>query len=172
MPDLWKAVGKQEDTDADFVEDIRAYPAGNTVTVKMKLLRLTRSTDSSRLYADASNGRQWWPMAIQRAVILPKRCRAIVTEIDSYAFLRPMVQLMECRCGNGKLMFSTVCLQELQQHPEARALLHSTISFAFGWSLLFHVWERRLCFFVGNNGVTTDIVAIKSFQVKKLIFLP
>lgn len=68
---------------------------------------------------------QWWPMAVQRAVILPKHCRAIVTEMDSYAFLRPMVQLMECRCGNGKLMFSSMGLQELQQYPEARALLDS-----------------------------------------------
>lgn len=68
---------------------------------------------------------QWWPMAVQRAVILPKRCRAIVTEMDSYAFLRPMAQLMECRCGNGKLMFSSMGLQDLQQYPEARALLDS-----------------------------------------------
>ena len=66
---------------------------------------------------------QWWPMATQRAVILPKRCQAIVTEMDSYAFLRPMVQLMECNCGNGKLMFSSMGLQNLQQYPEARALL-------------------------------------------------
>lgn len=66
-----------------------------------------------------------WPMALQRAVILPKRCQAIVTEMDSYAFLRPMVQLMECRCGNGKRMFSTMGLQDLQQYLEARALLHS-----------------------------------------------
>lgn len=68
---------------------------------------------------------QWWPMAVQRAVIMPKRCQAIVTEMDSYAFLRPMVQLMECRCGNGKLVFSSMGLQNLQQYPEARALLDS-----------------------------------------------
>ena len=66
---------------------------------------------------------QWWPMATQRAVILPKRCQAIVAEMDSYAFLRPMVQLLECQCGNGKLMFSSMGLQDLQQYPEARALL-------------------------------------------------
>ena len=66
---------------------------------------------------------QWWPMATQRAVILPKRCQAIVAEMDSYAFLRPMVQLMECKCGNGKLMFSSMGLQDLQQYPEARTLL-------------------------------------------------
>lgn len=66
---------------------------------------------------------QWWPMASQRAVILPERYEAIITEMDSYAFLRPMAQLLECRCGNGKLMFSTMGLQDLQQYPEARALL-------------------------------------------------
>lgn len=68
---------------------------------------------------------QWWPMASQRAVILPQRYEAIVTEIDSYAFLRPMAQLLECRCGNGKLLFSSMGLQNLQQYPEARALLHA-----------------------------------------------
>lgn len=50
---------------------------------------------------------------------------AIITEMDSYAFLRPMAQLLECRCGNGKLLFSTMGLQNLQQYPEARALLAS-----------------------------------------------
>lgn len=44
---------------------------------------------------------QWWPMANQRAVILPDTVKqpfdAIITEMDSYAFLRPMAQLFECR---------------------------------------------------------------------------
>lgn len=66
---------------------------------------------------------QWWPMASQRAVIMPERYEAIITEMDSYAFLRPMVQLLECRCGGGRLMFSSMGLQELQNYPEARALL-------------------------------------------------
>lgn len=66
---------------------------------------------------------QWWPMASQRAVILPKHCEAIITEMDSYAFLRPMAQLLECRCRNGRLLFSSMGLQDLQQYPEARALL-------------------------------------------------
>lgn len=65
---------------------------------------------------------QWWPMASQRAVILPRTIRAIVTEMDSYAYMRPMAQLFECRCGGGKLLFSSMGLQELQQYPEARAL--------------------------------------------------
>jgi len=68
---------------------------------------------------------QWWPMASQRAVILPERYEAIITEMDSYAFLRPMAQLLECCCGNGKLLFSSMGLQDLQQYPEARALLNA-----------------------------------------------
>lgn len=68
---------------------------------------------------------QWWAMASQRAVILPKQYRAIVTEMDSYAYLRPMAQLLECRCQKGKLLFSTMGLQNLQKYPEARALLAS-----------------------------------------------
>jgi len=68
---------------------------------------------------------QWWPMATQRAVILPKKYDAIITEMDSYASLRPMAQLLECRCGNGKLLFSAMGLQDLQTYPEARALLSS-----------------------------------------------
>ncbi len=68
---------------------------------------------------------QWWPMASRRAVILPERISAIITEMDSYAYLRPMAQLFECRCGGGRLLFSSLGLQELQQYPEARALLAS-----------------------------------------------
>ena len=68
---------------------------------------------------------QWWPMAVQRAVILPKQYETIVTELDSYAFLRPMAQLLECRCLNGRLLFSSMGLQDLQQYPEAGALLRA-----------------------------------------------
>lgn len=68
---------------------------------------------------------QWWPMATQRAVILPEPIKAIVTEMDSYAYMRPMAQIFECRCGNGKLLFSSLDLKSLQHFPEARALLNS-----------------------------------------------
>ena len=74
---------------------------------------------------------QWWPMANQRAVVLPesvgigKTFDAIITEMDSYAFLRPMAQLFECRVGNGKILYSTLGLQDLQQYPEGRALLRA-----------------------------------------------
>jgi hypothetical protein len=65
---------------------------------------------------------QWWPMASQRAFILPKKYKAIVTEMDSYAFMRPMAQLLECRVGKGRLMLSSMDLGHLRQYPEARAL--------------------------------------------------
>ena len=69
---------------------------------------------------------QWWPFASQRAVILPqplRDIRPIVTMMDSYAYLRPMAQLFECRCGGGRLLVSTLGLHNLAQYPEARALL-------------------------------------------------
>ena len=65
---------------------------------------------------------QWWPMAGRRAVILPENIPAIVAEMDSYAFLRPMAQLFECRCGGGRLLFSSLGLHDLPDRPEARAL--------------------------------------------------
>lgn len=68
---------------------------------------------------------QWWPMAVQRAVILPRPMKAIVTEMDSYAYMRPMAQLLECRCNGGRLLLSSMGLQDLQQYPEARALLRA-----------------------------------------------
>jgi len=69
---------------------------------------------------------QWWPMASQRAVILPQALRdlkPIVAVMDSYAYLRPMAQLLECRCAGGRLLLSTLGLHNLQRYPEARALL-------------------------------------------------
>lgn len=67
---------------------------------------------------------QWWIMASQRAIILPRDMECIITEMDSYAFLRPMAQLIECRCGKGKLLISSMGLHNLQQYPESRALLN------------------------------------------------
>lgn len=65
---------------------------------------------------------QWWPMATQRAIILPEYKKSIVAQMDSYAYMRPMTQLLECRCGGGRLLLSSMGLQNLQQYPEARAL--------------------------------------------------
>ena len=72
---------------------------------------------------------QWWPMAVQRAIILPEAVSAIITEMDSYAWLRPMAQLFEFRCGGGTVLFSSMGLQDLQQYPEARALLAAIYSY-------------------------------------------
>lgn len=72
---------------------------------------------------------QWWAMASQRAVILPRPMKSIVTEMDSYAYMRPMAQLLEFKCGGGKVLLSSMGLQQLQQYPEARALLASIYAY-------------------------------------------
>ncbi len=64
---------------------------------------------------------QWWHMASQRALILPRYMDAIVAVNDSYAYLRPLAMLLECRCNGGRLMISTMGLHNLDC-PEARAL--------------------------------------------------
>ncbi len=68
---------------------------------------------------------QWWPMASQRAIILPKYMDTIISEMDSYATLRPMTMLMEANCENGRLLISSMGLKELIRYPEASALLSS-----------------------------------------------
>ena len=72
---------------------------------------------------------QWWPMASQRALILPEYMDTIVTEMDSYATLRPMTQLMEVKCLKGKLLISSMGLQNLTQYREARALLSAIYTY-------------------------------------------
>ena len=75
---------------------------------------------------DSHTDWQWWPMAVQRALILPEPLHnPIITEMDSYAFMRPMVKLFECTCGGGRLMVSSMGLRDLQMYPEARALLRA-----------------------------------------------
>ena len=59
----------------------------------------------------------------------PEAVSAIITEMDSYAWLRPMAQLFEFRCGGGTVLFSSMGLQDLQQYPEARALLAAIYSY-------------------------------------------
>ncbi len=68
---------------------------------------------------------QWWPMAVQRAIVLPHDMHCIVAELDSYAYLKPMAQLVECRCGGGRLLISSMGLHNLLKYPEARALQES-----------------------------------------------
>ncbi|MBQ9120315.1 MAG: hypothetical protein IJY09_09740 [Lachnospiraceae bacterium] len=72
---------------------------------------------------------QWWLVSNQRAIILPQQYESIVTQLDSYAYLRPMSMLFECRCGGGRLLVSSMGLQNLQKYPEAKALLHSVYQY-------------------------------------------
>lgn len=66
---------------------------------------------------------QWWPMATRRAVRVPEGFSPIVRTLDSFATLRPLAQLFECRVGPGRLMFSAFGLRELTGYPEGAALL-------------------------------------------------
>ena len=75
---------------------------------------------------------QWWIMATKRAVILPHPMKTIITEMDSYAFLRPMAQMIEFRCLKGKVLLSTMELHKSQQYPEARALQASIYKYLSG----------------------------------------
>lgn len=76
----------------------------------------------SRFPTQKHSNWQWWPMASQRAIIFPQPVEAIITLMDSYAYLRNMAQLVECNCGKGKLILSSLGLQNLQNYKEARAL--------------------------------------------------
>ena len=68
-------------------------------------------------------------MANARALLLPERISCIVTEMDSYAFLRPMAMLFKCRCGSGRLLVSSMGLQDLSRYPEARALTQAIYTY-------------------------------------------
>ena len=62
-------------------------------------------------------------------MVIPRRLKPIIREMDSYAFLRPMAQLFECRCGGGRLMVSSLGLHRLDEHPEARALRRAILQY-------------------------------------------
>lgn len=72
---------------------------------------------------------QWWPMASQRAFVMPGFKTSIITEMDSYMYLRSMSMLFEARCLKGKLLASSMGLHNLLAHPEARALLLNIYSY-------------------------------------------
>lgn len=75
---------------------------------------------------------QWWIMTTKRAVILPHPMKTIITEMDSYAFLRPMAQMIEFRCLKGKVLLSTMELHKSQQYLEARALQAAIYTYLSG----------------------------------------
>ena len=85
----------------------------------------------SQFPTESYNNWQWWPMAVQRAMVLPERIECIIAEMDSYAFLRPMAKLFECRCGKGRLMVSSLNLHNLD-YPESRALQQAIYDYLAG----------------------------------------
>ncbi|MFV0343145.1 MAG: family 43 glycosylhydrolase [Anaerocolumna sp.] len=78
---------------------------------------------------EAHSNWQWWPMTNGRAVILPPELKSIVTVMDSYARLRNLSILFECRVGSGRLMVSSMGLLEKQEYPEVRALTNSILNY-------------------------------------------
>ena len=72
---------------------------------------------------------QWRPMSRARALRVPGGLESIVTLMDSYAYLRRLSYMFECRCLGGRLLVCSFGLQNLQAEPEARALLGSVYSY-------------------------------------------
>lgn len=72
---------------------------------------------------------QWWPMCCGRAMILPDDLEPLVTAIDCYAFMRKMGMLLEVKAGKGRLMLSSMGLQEQMRYPEVRALQDSILGY-------------------------------------------
>ena len=83
----------------------------------------------ARFPTQAHTDWQWWPMASGWTLPLPMGIKGIVTTLDSFATLRNMAQLFECRVGAGRLMCSTMNLPSLNQYPEARALRAAILSY-------------------------------------------
>ena len=65
---------------------------------------------------------QWRRLAGQFAMPLPEGAQAIVTLMDSYAYMRNLAYIFECRCGGGRLLVSSFGLHQLEVYPEAKAL--------------------------------------------------
>ena len=79
---------------------------------------------------------QWWPMASSRAWVLGdnlSHLRPVIRELDSYAYMRHMAKLLECRCAGGRLLMSSMGLKELcGRYPEARALQAAIYAYMAG----------------------------------------
>ena len=68
---------------------------------------------------------QWWLMTGQRAMRLPNEELAegiLIRQMDSYAQLRTFAMLLEARVGRGRILISSMGLNNLPDKPEVRAL--------------------------------------------------
>lgn len=81
---------------------------------------------------------QWWPMAkLGRPMILENltqedgtKIEPLVQVLDSFSTIRTMGLLYEAKVGDGKLMVSSMGLEQLQnQYPEAKALRNSILNY-------------------------------------------
>ena len=71
---------------------------------------------------------QWRGLAGAYALRVPEGTESIVTLMDSYAYLRALSCLFECRCLAGRLLVSTFGLHRLDA-PEARALQNALYAY-------------------------------------------
>ena len=78
---------------------------------------------------DAHTCLQWRRLASMYALPLPEGAAPIVTLMDSYAYMRRLSYIFECKCGGGRLLVSAFGLPELFSHPEARALRKSILDY-------------------------------------------
>jgi hypothetical protein len=76
---------------------------------------------------------QWWHLVKNtRPIILdetPADYRPIIHVIDNFARNHKLGLLFETRVGQGKLLVCASDLPALQDHPEARQLLHSLLRY-------------------------------------------
>lgn len=81
---------------------------------------------------------QWWPMAkLGRPMVLENltqedgtKIQPLVQVLDSFSTIRTMGLLYEARIGEGKLMVSSMGLEQLRNdYPEARALKNSILNY-------------------------------------------
>ncbi len=79
-----------------------------------------------------SNWQWWWIVKNSRPVILdatPANYRPIIQVIDNFARNHKLGLLFETKVGSGKLLVCASDLPALQDHPEARQLLHSLLRY-------------------------------------------
>jgi len=79
-----------------------------------------------------SNWQWWWIVKNPRPIILdetPAGYRPIIHVIDNFARNHKLGLLFETKVGQGKLLVCASDLPALQNHPEARQLMHSLVAY-------------------------------------------
>ncbi len=79
-----------------------------------------------------SNWQWWWIVKNSRPIILdetPANYRPIIHVIDNFARNHKLGLLFETKVGPGKLLVCASDLPALQDHPEARQLMHSLLRY-------------------------------------------